>query len=305
MNWTQTTNSMPLTGCAIKSYNNKLYAFGAWDGSKSVNYIYSSLDGITWNRINSGYMQPGFGRLGIFNNEIYHACVEGNYLYKGTIDSTHQLPASKFMASSNTNNKLPILKAFTQNKWDPTSYTINTDQALFSLIEEIAEVLDRYAHKRGIGSEITSITDWNNLVGNLTSQSYSLMNDLIFNNSFGGNIYLKAGKEFNGKNNTIFLNNLSNFNGLFNLHSGDINTTIKNLRVVASNVELTTNNGFFSQGSSDGSVTANGNVFSSKLVFKNSTMNDGCGGFIGASSQNIIIGNLIPAGTGYLTSLNL
>jgi hypothetical protein len=128
------------------------------------------------------------------------------------------------------------------------------------------------------------------------------MNDLIFNNSFGGNLYLKDGKYFDGRNNTIFLNNLSTFSGLFNLHFGNIDTNIKNLRVVASNVTLTDNNGFLSQGSLNGSITGNGNLFSSKLVFKNTTMGNNCGGFIGASSRNIIIGNSYVNGS--VTGIN-
>jgi hypothetical protein len=146
---------------------------------------------------------------------------------------------------------------------------------------------------------INNTSDWQSYISSSTNNNYYLYSDLIFNNSFAGNLYLRAGKLFDGRNNTIFLNNLSTFSGLFNLHSGNVDTFISNLRVVASNVSLTDNNGFYSQGSSNGSITANGNIYSCKVIFKNSVMGNNCGGFIGASSKNIIIGNSYVNGTIY------
>jgi hypothetical protein len=138
-------------------------------------------------------------------------------------------------------------------------------------------------------SNIATISEWNSFVGNSTAQNYNLLSDLIFNSSFAGNLMIKSGKTFNGYNNTIFLNNLSSFNGLFNLHSGNITTTIKDLNVVISNVVLNSNKGFLVDGYSDNSIVSNGIIQNVKLVFNNSTMNNNCGGFIGSSGKNLTI----------------
>jgi hypothetical protein len=137
---------------------------------------------------------------------------------------------------------------------------------------------------------INSIADWNSFV-NTNDLEYNLTGDIIFDANFIGNLLIGSGKLFDGYNNTIYLNNINNFNGLFNLNSGDITTTIKNLKIIISNVSLNDNKGYLVEGSQNGSITANGTIENIKIVCENNNMGNNCGGLVGASAQNIIIKN--------------
>jgi hypothetical protein len=140
-------------------------------------------------------------------------------------------------------------------------------------------------------SNISTIENWTSYVGNSTAQDYNLLSDLIFNSSFAGNLMIQSGKIFNGYNNTIYLNNLSSFNGLFNLHTGNVTTIIKNLNVIISNVVLNENKGFLVNGSNNNTIVSNGMIQYVNLVFKDSIMGNNCSGLIGSCGKNININN--------------
>jgi hypothetical protein len=138
---------------------------------------------------------------------------------------------------------------------------------------------------------ISSIVDWNNYVGNAVSKNVTLLNDLVFDSNFGGNLILKNNNTFDGFENTIYLTNLNNFKGLFNLNETNMNTNIKNLTIYAANVILNDNCGYLCEGSSDGSILSNGTFDNIKLIVKNSVMGNNCGGLVGSFGRNIKITN--------------
>jgi hypothetical protein len=138
---------------------------------------------------------------------------------------------------------------------------------------------------------ISNITNWNTYIGNVISTDYDLLNNIIFDNNFNANLNLFGGDIFDGKNNTIFLNNLSSFNGLFNLHNGNTSSTIKNLKIVTSNISINDNKGILINGSNNGTIVSNCYIENVKLVSKNTTMGNNCGGLVGAYGRNITTRN--------------
>jgi hypothetical protein len=135
--------------------------------------------------------------------------------------------------------------------------------------------------------DITSPEVWNTYVGNLFAFNYKLTKDIIFNNNFGGNITLQANCIFNGQRNTIYLKNVNNFTGLFNLKNADNTTLIKDLTLYCFNTNLLDNNSFFSEGLINGNCI----IDNCKIILKNTTMGNNCGGFTTQGSQNITINN--------------
>jgi hypothetical protein len=149
---------------------------------------------------------------------------------------------------------------------------------------------------------ISSIVDWNNYVGNTVSKDVNLLNDIVFDSNFAGNLILKNNNTFDGFDNTIYLTNINNFTGLFNLNETNMNTTIKNLTIYATNVILDDYCGYLCEGSSDGSISSNGTFDNIKLIIKNSVMGNNCGGLVGSFGRDIQITNSFV--TGEIDGLN-
>jgi hypothetical protein len=136
---------------------------------------------------------------------------------------------------------------------------------------------------------IASVSDWIQYIGDTTQQDYNLISDIFFNSSFPGNLSIQPFSTFDGKNNCIYLKNINSFNGLFNLNNSNINSKIKNLRVMAKNVNLNNFNGILAEGSNNGSKIANGTIENVKVNLKEFNMGNNCGGLIGSYGNNIII----------------
>jgi hypothetical protein len=139
------------------------------------------------------------------------------------------------------------------------------------------------------GVNIANISDWIQYIGDTTQQDYHLISDIFFYSSFPGNLSIQPFSTFDGKNNCIYLKNINSFNGLFNLNNCNINSKIKNLRVMAKNVNLNDFNGFLAEGSNNGSKIANGTIENVKVNLKEFNMGNNCGGLIGSYGNNIII----------------
>jgi hypothetical protein len=142
-------------------------------------------------------------------------------------------------------------------------------------------------------TNISSLANWNSYVGTQLPRNYILTNDLVFNNNISGNLYLMAGKSFNGNFKRITVSNINSLQGLFNLHSGNINTMISNLTVVCSNVIVQDFKGIVVDGSDNASILANGTIQNVTVIFRNSLLGNFAGGIIGCSSRNISLLNSV------------
>jgi hypothetical protein len=147
-----------------------------------------------------------------------------------------------------------------------------------------------------LSDNIYTVAQWNTFSTSRSIKNYNLLSDLYFDSNFAGNLLISSGKLFDGYNNTIYLNNISNFNGLFDLNTGNIDTNIINLKIIISNVSLNDNKGYLIEGSNDGSITSNGTIENVKLICYNNNMGDNCGGLVGASAKDIIIKNSYVSG---------
>jgi hypothetical protein len=147
--------------------------------------------------------------------------------------------------------------------------------------------------------DIYSTAIWNSYVGNTSSLSYNLMNDIIFNNNFGGNLYLKENSVFDGRENTIYIKNVNNLTGLFNIINGDSNTRIRDLTLYCYNCSLADYNSFLIEGGIS-SRTGNCIINNCKIILKNTTIGNACSGFVSGCSGNIQINNSYI--TGFLQS---
>ena len=136
---------------------------------------------------------------------------------------------------------------------------------------------------------IGNTTLWATYVGNTTSQNYILTSSLTFNNTISGNLQLQSGRIFDGQNNKIYLTDINNFNGLFNLNSGNTTTTIQNLKIICSNVTISNNKGIVVDGSIDRSIVSNGILSNVEVFFRNGSFGSNCGGLVGASARNITL----------------
>jgi hypothetical protein len=135
-------------------------------------------------------------------------------------------------------------------------------------------------------TSINTITDWSNST-TFNSNNYILNKNLTFTNTTVGNIILDKDKTFDGNSKTIYLNNITNFNGLFSLTTANIATQIKNLKIICSNVTLNDNKGILINGSMNRTITSNGNVQNVDIIFKNGIFGSNCGGIVGAGAINM------------------
>jgi hypothetical protein len=131
---------------------------------------------------------------------------------------------------------------------------------------------------------ISNIADWTSYVGDNTARDYILSNDIYFNSFFPGNLFIKNNSIFDGKNNSIYLKNINNFSGLFNL-----NGIIKNMKVFIKNVTLNDFNGFLAEGSGDNSKIYSGTIENVFIILKDTIMGNNCGGLIGSCGNNVTI----------------
>jgi hypothetical protein len=136
---------------------------------------------------------------------------------------------------------------------------------------------------------LNTIQDWTNYVTSTNFNNYILGDNLVFENSFPGYLFLNQECYFDGNGKTIILKDIQNFSGLFYTDESNGNTIVRNLKVKTSNVSVSNYCGVFMEGSSDNSILCNGKIINCKSSLKNSTLGIGSGGFIGGSSGNIYI----------------
>jgi len=126
---------------------------------------------------------------------------------------------------------------------------------------------------------INSILDWNNCIGNQYG-SYILEDNLVFENSFPGYIFLNFDSYFDGNGKSIILKNIQNFSGLFDLSQSNQETIIRNLKVKLSNSNLQDNNGFLGNG-----INSNGLIENCFIYLDNNILGNNCGGLVTSANQ--------------------